>query len=489
MQISLIGALIFVALLFLDRFFRGQLIVALMASLAFGATAVFALSSLGGASPPVFTLMPLVMGGVAIFQRQIFRELARVFRDHPVSTWSVLILMVIVFCGAFISPRLFAGEVIVFVVNRSDVSGGVEAALLSPSTFNITQAGYLAISAFTYLIIATILQRERSLETIKAGYLAWAGVIALSGLIDLSAKLVGLGDVLEPLRTANYAAMTGTEFTLAGFFRVSGLFSEASAYGASAVAALAFTLTYWRYTHSGSAFVLSMVLFLMVLMSTSSTAYATLVMCCGLLFVSLLISISQGRIRRTDLQLGALALAGATFAIAVYLAAPERFEPLIQLIDVSLLSKASSDSALERSLWNMHALEGLIQTYGLGVGIGSTRTSSWIVAVVSHLGVVGSALVGYLCVVIFRGVNERDAAADIMPDVAVAQSARAGTVAWLFAAALSSPSPDPGILFFVSLASILACRKWVEADTATAKQGFYRSPQSPSSGMPGALPA
>lgn len=488
MQLSVIGALIFAGLLLFDRLVHGRLIVALMASLAFGATAVFTLSSLGGASPPVFTLMPVVMGVAAVFSRHIFRDLAGVFRSHPASTWSVLILMVVVVCGAIISPRLFAGEVIVFVVNRSDVSGGVEAALLSPSTYNITQAGYLAISAFTYLLLAALLQRERSLKTVEIGFFSWAAVVALSGLIGLSAKIVGLGDVLEPLRTANYAAMTSSEFTIAGFFRVSGLFSEASAYGASAVAALAFMVTFWRYTRNKGAFALSLVLFAMVVFSTSSTAYATLVMCCLFLGLSFLFSIAHGQVRKTDIQLLALAMVGATLVIAVYLAAPERFEPLARLIDVSLLSKASSDSAIERSQWNLHALDGLIRTYGLGVGIGSTRTSSWLVAVVSHLGVVGAALVGYLCLVILRGVHEDKPTAERRSDVAVAQSARAATVAWLIAASLSSPSPDPGILFFVSLASILACRSWVEAGDASYRYDINR-PDNSSSGLSGALPA
>jgi hypothetical protein len=64
----------------------------------------------------------------------------------------------------------------------------------------------------------------------------------------------------------------------------------------------------------------------------------------------------------------------------------------VELVDSLIFKKTSSSSYSERSSWNLVSLEGLVATGGYGVGVGSTRASSWPVAVLSSTGVIGGLL-------------------------------------------------------------------------------------------------
>jgi hypothetical protein len=76
-----------------------------------------------------------------------------------------------------------------------------------------------------------------------------------------------------------------------------------------------------------------------------------------------------------------------------YVAArPAILDGPIAIVNNTLLEKGGSDSADERSSWNRVSLQGFTATGGYGVGVGSTRTSSWVVAVLSSTGVLGALL-------------------------------------------------------------------------------------------------
>ena len=103
-------------------------------------------------------------------------------------------------------------------------------------------------------------------------------------------------------------------------------------------------------------------------------------------------SLMAGRLSSVEFLLVVL-LTGLVFVgMAIGLADENAFDPVLELIDSTVINKMGTDSGRERTYWNVKSLQSLVDTGGLGVGLGSSRASSWPVAVVSQLGLGGALL-------------------------------------------------------------------------------------------------
>ncbi len=165
----------------------------------------------------------------------------------------------------------------------------------------------------------------------------------------------------------------------------------------------------------------------------------------------------------------------AVFALILgtYLYNPELFRPFFDLLQTMVLDKASSSSGKERTYWNLRSLQSFLDTYGLGVGLGSSRSSSWPVSVLSQLGVVGSFMVALLIGFLIRGMGRLRASEAEKPVFALCASARATAVAYLLAGTIAGGAADPGVLFFAALATVLACRRHVRAQRRRHEMQHY----------------
>jgi hypothetical protein len=128
---------------------------------------------------------------------------------------------------------------------------------------------------------------------------------------------------------------------------------------------------------------------------------------------------------------------------------------LRSLLDTFVLKKMSTDSGIERSSWNRQAMQNFFDTFGFGTGNGSLRSSSFPVAVLANLGIVGAVLFGLFLVTVFfssgkgRPVNRLDDA--------YRQAAKSACFAWLITATVSGALVDLGLAFFAFAA--LACSR------------------------------
>lgn len=66
-------------------------------------------------------------------------------------------------------------------------------------------------------------------------------------------------------------------------------------------------------------------------------------------------------------------------------------DPMVNMIASATINKSTSESAIERGVWSARSIGNFIETYGMGVGLGSTRSSSWPISVLVQLGIVGAA--------------------------------------------------------------------------------------------------
>jgi hypothetical protein len=449
MQPSPAGFAVCIVILAIGYAARAPLLVGLVASLAFGATS---LMTIGGSSPLIYLFFSALLVAVVAAKRQIWRDLGETFGSMgPI--WVLCALMLYGAISAVLFPRLFAGATSVFV--QSPGRKGIIEATLAPVSGNITQTGYFVIGGVTAIALCVLLLRRDGLEQVRRAFLIWICLHVGMGLLDLFGKLVGLGDLLAPIRTANYSMLT--EASEAGWSRIAGAYSEASAFGGVSLSCLAFTFTYWRRSGDRLAKWLTAALLVLIALSTSSTAYVGLMLLAVPVALSLGRSALSGRLRAGELGMMGLIAAGVLVALAIALLREGFFDPVIELIDATVVDKSSSVSGKERTYWNVKSLEAFVDTFGLGVGLGSSRASSWPVAVLSQLGVIGSVLMAMLLFVILRGLGRLRHL--VRPETrAVAAGVRAAALGSVTAGSLVSGTPDPGMIFLIAFAVITATR-------------------------------
>lgn len=438
-------------------------LVGLFASLPFGSTAFATLTSLGGSSPLIYTLFAAGFILTVALRKQVLRELGTIFTLH-VSPWIVVLLTAYVIASAMIFPRLFAGQTTAFV----PVEGIVTELPLAPVSGNITQTAYFTLGALTFLATSIFLLRKENLEILRRGFMVFIIVHVCLGIFDLAGKVAGVGDILLPIRTATYALHTETE--QAGFWRIAGGYSEASAFGGTSLICLAFIYSYWRATRSQFALVLSLILLLLVLLSTSSTAYVGLAALSLVPVASLITAFYQNRLTSEDLLLAAVGAFVLAAILALFLYDEKLFSPVMELFQTTVLDKPLSQSAQERAYWNYKSVEAFIDTSGVGIGMGSSRSSSWIISVLSQLGLIGGLAILSLTVLILRGLHGLEPTADTSQIFAFASGVRAAIVAKLLADSIAGSGADPGLLFFMALPIITAIRRHVMRNTRVSRQ-------------------
>ncbi|MCJ2183916.1 hypothetical protein MTR62_14605 [Novosphingobium sp. 1949] len=363
------------------------------ASMPFGAFAVVPTALTGGLT---FTATPMIA------LMLVARAFAR--RDGPAVALGLalrpnrLLLLFLYGCVAIIvtvfMPRLFAGSVQVIAVRGGNLD---QVVALRPTMQNISQLAYLLISIMSVFAFARILQsswvRQQALQALCLG----GAVTALTGFADFASQFLPLSSLLEPFRTATYALAIDVE--VLGGKRVVGLMPEASAYGGLCLAFLCaiYFLRPAIASHRLRETYAPMVLITLLAcawIAKSSGTYVGL----GLFFV---IAALEWFLRinarsRPDQRgiVGELALVvGLVIAVSlVLIVRPDTLSPVYDIIDRMVLQKGASDSFNQRGMWRAVAAASLIDTHGLGVGLGAARTSSSMVAVFSSTGLLGGML-------------------------------------------------------------------------------------------------
>jgi hypothetical protein len=309
-------------------------------------------------------------------------------------------------------PRLFAGNVAVIPM-RADL---LIATQLQPTTQNISQLAYLTISVFATFAFVQALRTDAARQD-ALGAMVWGGIlVVVSGFADFAGQYLPLQPVLEPFRTATYSLLTDVE--IFGGKRVVGLMPEASSFGGLCLTFLG-SLYFFRramldtFLRDRVTPILMFFLLLMVWMSTSSAAYVGL----GVLFAVIAgewcwraAASRPNPLAKRGLGLElTIAIVALSAICVVILFRPDLLNPVTESINRMVFEKAASDSFEERSMWTAVSWHALMSTYGLGVGMGATRASNGVVAIVSNTGVLASALYfGFLLQTFLRRANKGD---------------------------------------------------------------------------------
>lgn len=373
-------------------------------SMPFGAFAVVPPQLTSG-----LTLTPTPMVVVLIIIRTLGTLAGmRFFMESALTPRRMLLLFLFWIVALFTTlfmPFLFYGEINVIPMRRLLPTLGIP---LEPGAQNFSQMTYLSISILAVFAFTRVLLKPGELQVALKAMCLGALLVVITGLLDYASLYVPISPLLEPFRTASYTLMTEVE--LFGGKRVVGLMPEASTYGSLCIYFLG--LMYFlrhamadRFLREKAAPALVGLLLLFIWLSTSSSALVGLA-------VFGLVALAEWAWRKSHARaLGHRGLGfefwGALAALCIFgmvlLFSPALLDPMILKINEMVLNKTQSDSYEERTMWTAVGWKALLDTYGLGVGVGSTRTSNFATAVFSNTGVLGGLLFfGFVALTLLR---------------------------------------------------------------------------------------
>jgi hypothetical protein len=439
MTIELIGAITLVVGL-IGLFAHPHFIVfAFFASTLLGAAAALILTSLGGT-----TIQPahLLLGFLTVKllgDRDIRMRALEAASPGSPGFW-LLVTVGYSTVTAFLMPRLFQGQTFAYAVRAQ---GENYLAPLVPTTSNLTQSIYFIGNCVCFLVLAGFGASESGRKCL--GRAALMGVILnlIFGLLDLVTYATGTVELMSFIRNSTYSILSDNE--AAGFKRIIGSFVEASSFGYWTLGYFAFATTLWLHGIGGRlTLVLSILSFLALLFSTSTTAYVGLGGYLVVQFGMIAGSFLFGKIRREMaifMICAPFLLLVVGLAIALNDVSSAYFS---ELLNTFVLNKMSTSSGIERSRWNSQAIQNFIDTFGFGAGNGSVRASSFPIAVIGSLGIFGGA--GYAMFLLTIWVRKKQVEPAAVAATQIA--ARSACLAWLIAATSSAGFIDLGLPFF-----------------------------------------
>lgn len=413
---------------------------ALTMTLPFGVAAAFNLPALGNSSVLVVDVVAAAFVSMILIRYIV--QPSPSLRFPFVMAWFSAMLAYSIFITVF-GPRLFEGQIEVFTIGQTRTSEFIIRTTLEPSSKNISQLMRICISLTVG--IGILLCRPRKIEkSIVPAVLVMTLAHFFLSVADLVTFSIGRPEWLSFIRNANYSILYSHQ--LVGLKRVIGGFAEASAAGNFSLSIFGFWLVYWlRGGRSAGSGLLAAASFLVVLSSGSSAAYVAVAMFTCFVFAFSLLGASSARFRRNRNRfffvLTALLPAGI---LGIWLLAVSNPQ-FGAYFDRLLFSKLESASGVERMMWNRHALEAAWDSNLIGLGLGSIRTSNFLVACLSTLGLFGTLL--YFGLLTSLAIK-RPARGDSEPSI-IAHASRAACLALFCKAIITKSSPDLEIVFFV----------------------------------------
>jgi hypothetical protein len=358
--------------------------------------------------------------------------------------------------GAFTLPFLFSTTVEVVPLRPSNNPLGLTVFPLRFSPQNITTAGYMLTTLLAAVSAHSAVRRPG----------ASSQVVRLASVIGLTQVAIGWGAafargtplqaVFDWFRNGYYMQL---DQSFEGVARLTGISPEPSLYASFSLIWFVFNTELWlrsvdrRWTGPAS-----LALFLTLAASTSTTAYVGLSAYAAVILVRQVFFVGTIPAAK-GLVIGACLLTLLAGVLALAIGSEEIARTLSRMFRLTTTEKLDSSSAAARMFWAKQGLNAFVQSWGLGIGVGSFRSSSILTAVIGSSGLIGIvSLVIYLFTVFrpFAGSTWRRTGAF---DTDVSSAAAWTVIMVLIPASVSAPSPDPGLVWGLLAGMCLGLRR------------------------------
>ncbi|OYW45774.1 MAG: hypothetical protein B7Z08_06230 [Sphingomonadales bacterium 32-68-7] len=419
----------------------------------FGGSAAILLGSLGGSSIPpaqfalIFVALRCVLPGQG--QMATLRE----------AVWHNRFLVLFVLYGvisAFTLPILFANMMDVTPLKSLPRFDLFAVQPLAMTSQNVTTAVYLTGTMFAGISACAAMSRPGAAERVVRLGAAIAITHALLGISSVVLAGTAWDDFLQIFRNGNYAQLDQSFGDLA---RMNGIWPEPSGYAAYGGVWCVFMIELWfRNVLPKLTGPAGLLLLFALIGSTSSTAYVSLGAYAVLISVRFAIA-PWNLPARKQLAILAVALFAAVAILTLFVIFPDFVRQFGNILALMTIEKGDSASGLQRAFWAKQGIDAFVDSYGLGIGAGSFRSSSLLTAILGSMGVIGA--VCFLAHVV-RALQPFNAefVAMRLPTMERAVGCAAATTALVMLApqSVASPSPDPGTLWAVMCGIAIALR-------------------------------
>jgi hypothetical protein len=484
MSFEWIGAATFAAGILCLLHGRRLAIFVFLVSTLFGAAAASVLTALGSANlPPSHLLLGFLM---LIAARGVhFQHVMDAFAPSRAGIWLLLTL-----CYAFIvvlfMPRIMAGATDVFSITRSDSgAAGLVLTPLAPSGGNLTQTAYFIGDVACYGIFCAFARDRAGKRWIADALLLCGCVNILFAALDYLTFFTQTGDYLAFMRNATYRIFDTAE--VVGLKRLIGSFPEASAFASMTLTLFAFCVTLWLNGYRPAlAGPVALVLLVALVLSTSTTAYVSLTIYLAIVFAGSMWRVLKGQASRIRVRALIATPLLACLAIGAISLDGTLTNAIDDLLNQLVFQKGTTDSAIERGSWNSQALINFLDSHGIGLGVGSVRASSFAVASLATIGVLGTLSYGLFFLRCLAAPRE-----ELDPESrAIREAAASACLSLFISGTLAGTTIDLGLMFFAcaGLAAAPATLALQRSTTARSAQGSARIPQIASRAEPGRHP-
>jgi hypothetical protein len=419
----------------------GTLIAATLGS----ASAMF----VGGANvPPGHVMLAFLTLGAMTMRREAVAAIRSLHPNEPGFWLAFLVLYGV--ASAFFMPRIFAWTTEIVPLGASALDDTGTTIPLVPVSTNLTQSVYMMANLLCFAVCIGVASSRSGFLAVLNALIAYCIANTIFALVDVATYATGTQELLGFMRNARYTLHTDTE--VAGMKRIAGSFTETSAFARSTLGVLGFMGTLWicgyRPVLTG---IISAASLILLILSTSTTGVAvTPVVLCAIYATALLRLGPQWSTPYTFITVFLLPLIAAA-ALLLVLLNPVASDMVRGYLDLLVLGKVESESGLQRSGWNVTSFQNFLDSWGLGVGLGTARASSFAITMLATVGLPG--LFFYLVFTLECFMRPRGAVGSLEADVAAA--ARNGALGLLAGDLLVSSVVDQG-LFFSLLAAAAA---------------------------------
>lgn len=375
---------------------------------------------------------------------------------------------------SYVMPRAF--EDAVYVWPQKSTPPFVLTAL-APNPANINQDMYLIIDCIFLVLTAAYLTKSRlALGSFIRAYLMSGFVVAAVSVWQFASRVAHL-PYPESLFYSNPGWAILTEQSIGAVPRINGPFSEPAAlanYMASIVCATGWLLL------QGNKEPMIRWLFVAGLMtmaiSTSTTGFGVLaIVGAGVPAYALLSGSSRMMASILKVALPMVLLGGLAFLAASTFV--PGFDKNVSEVFSATLNKQQSSSYEERTGADLDSIAAMIDTYGLGVGWGSNRSSSLIPGLLAGVGLPGFAALLWFAFGLAGRVRAAHRIGCTGEQRLVMDACCGGITGFLLGAILSGPTIT-SITFFFLLGLLIACATRVQLDARDrrASRPFYAVP-------------
>ena len=297
----------------------------------------------------------------------------------------LLAFVIVGLLGAFILPQVFYGTLVYSPkISIDDQFNNMTRLALESQHFN--QSIQLLVNALILIIIWFRIISPLAFIRAVLFSLVFALAIALWQVVSNATHIYFPKELLYTVEGWSL----GNEQLIGSFSRVNSTFLEPSVFATYLTGVFAFLLVWWVRRPSMVLLAGVLLTLFSMLITTSTTAYVGIVgvLACILLGIGFFQVINGGWTSKSLLIIIFTTVAVIWIGLMVFVGSPE----VRDLINVVLLQKSDGDSFKVRLESDLQGFEILWHTYGLGVGLGSNRPSSFLTFLLSNLGVLGFLL-------------------------------------------------------------------------------------------------